>query len=238
MAHELGRPSTSTRASPDQLVTVADGLSIHPRDSWGADLDPRGALVAEQVEFLLVHHTATSNQVDDPRSLIRKVYAFHTGPRKRWADVAYNFFVAADGSVWEGRAGSLAGPVRADATGGNQGFSQLVCLIGNHVDVAPTTAAQASLVTTLAWLADRHGLGVHADSSATFVSRGSDKFRVGTIITTPTISAHRDVTFTACPGDAAVALLPRWRRDVYDIVSAGWEIDGLQRANRVSLRAP
>ena len=174
----------------------------------------------------------------DPRSLIRSVFAFHTGPQKLWADVAYNFFVAPDGSVWEGRAGSLAGAVRADATGGNQGFSQLVCLLGNHVEVAPTAAAQASLVATLAWLAARHGLGVHADSSATFVSRGSNKFRAGTAITTPTISAHRDVTYTACPGDAVVALLPRWRRDVYDIVSAGWEKDGLQRADRTSLRAP
>ena len=70
--------------------------------------------------------------------IMRGAYDLHTGPDKGWPDVAYNFFVAPDGSVWEGRAGSLDGPVTADATGGNQGYSQLVCLLGNHVDVPPT----------------------------------------------------------------------------------------------------
>jgi hypothetical protein len=67
--------------------------------------------------------------------------------------VAYNFFVGPDGTVWEGRAGSLNGPVIADATGGNQGFSQLVCLLGNFESTPPTAAAQDSLVRLLAHLA-------------------------------------------------------------------------------------
>lgn len=225
-------------ARGDNLVTVADGLSIHPRADWGADLAPKWAMGAEDVKFLLVHHTASSNNVPDPRSVIRGVYAFHTSAAKRWPDVVYNFFVAPDGSVWEGRAGSLGGPVIADATGGNQGFSQLVCLIGNHVDVPPTAAAQDSLVKTLAWLAGRHSLNTYPDGATTFVSRGSNKFRAGTTITTPIISAHRDVTFTACPGDAAVAQLPEWRSRVFDTLSDTWEIGGTQRANRLQFQAP
>ena len=192
----------------------------------------------EDVRFLLVHHSATSNNVPDPRSLIRGVYAFHTSSAKGWPDVAYNFFVAPDGSVWEGRAGSLDGPVTADATGGNQGYAQLVCLLGNHVDVAPTGAAQTSLVRTLAWMAGRFSLNTYADASTTFVSRGSNKFPAGQTITTPIVSAHRDVTYTACPGDAAVALLPEWRRRVHTTLAATWTTDGLQRADRVRFRAP
>ena len=46
--------------------------------------------------------------------------------------------------------GTVAGPVTADATGGNQGYSQLVCLLGNYVDVAPSAAAQTSLYLELA----------------------------------------------------------------------------------------
>jgi hypothetical protein len=222
----------------ENLVTVADGLSIHPRSDWGADLAPKWAMGAEDVKFLLVHHTASSNNVPNPRSVIRGVYAFHTSAAKRWPDVVYNFFVAPDGSVWEGRAGSLDGPVIADASGGNQGFSQLVCLIGNHVDVPPTAAAQDSLVKTLAWLAGRHSLNTYANGATTFISRGSNKFRAGATITTPIISAHRDVTFTACPGDAAVAKLPEWRRRVFHTLSATWETDGLQRADRVQFQAP
>jgi hypothetical protein len=220
------------------LVEVAAGLSIHPRADWGADLPPRRAMPREDVRLLLVHHSATSNDVPDPRSLIRGIYAFHTSSAKGWPDVAYNFFVAPDGSVWEGRAGSLDGPVTADATGGNQGYSQLVCLLGNHVDVPPTAAAQTSLTRTLAWMAGRFSLNTYADASTTFVSRGSNKFPAGTTITTPIVSAHRDVTFTACPGDAAVALLPEWRRRVHNTLAATWKVDGLQRADRARFRAP
>jgi len=245
--HFIGGSASATTTPPtshgpsagrDSLVEVAAGLSIHPRNDWGADLPPKWAMRPEDVRFLLVHHSATSNNVPDPRSLIRGIYAFHTSSTKGWPDVAYNFFVAPDGSVWEGRAGSLDGPVTADATGGNQGYSQLVCLLGNHVDVAPTVAAQTSLTRTLAWMAGRFSLNTYADASTTFVSRGSNKFPAGQTITTPIISAHRDVTFTACPGDAAVALLPDWRRRVHTTLAATWETDGLQRADRVRFRAP
>ncbi|MEM8745634.1 MAG: N-acetylmuramoyl-L-alanine amidase [Actinomycetota bacterium] len=217
---------------------VISGLRIRPRDDWGADLPPCAAMGAEDVRFLLVHHTASPNTFTDPVPVMRDVYAFHTGRSKGWPDVAYNFFVGPDGSVWEGRAGSLAGPVVADATGGNQGFSQLVCLIGNFVATLPTPAAQESLIRVLAWLTVRHSLGVYRDASARFVSRGSDRFPAGSIIETPIVSPHRAVTFTLCPGDAAIALLPEWRRRVFDEVSATWERDGLQRADRVALEAP
>ena len=220
------------------LVTVADGLTVHPRSAWGADLPPKGPIGPEDVRFLLVHHSASEFGTSNPTVAIRSIYSFHTGAQKRWADVAYNFFVAPDGSVWEGRAGSLDGPVEASATGGNQGYSQLVCLLGNHVVTPPTAAAQTSLVRLLAWLADRYDLGVHRGAEATFVSRGSNKFPAGRTITTPIISPHRAVTFTACPGDAAVALLPEWRRRVHDTLAATWTRTGLQPGDRLRLERP
>lgn len=226
-----GSPATGAR-------NVAEGLDVIPRAAWGDDLPPTGPLRSEDVRFLLVHHTASTFLLDDPRRVIRSVYAFHTGPQKRWPDVAYNFFVAPDGSVWEGRAGSLDEAVEADATGGNQGFAQLVCLIGDHSLTPPSTVAQDALVRTLAWLADRHRLGVHRGATARFVSRGSNRYPAGTPVATPVISPHRAVTFTACPGDAAVALLPTWRRRVFDILASTWVTDGLQRAERLGLDRP
>jgi hypothetical protein len=216
-----GRASTS--ASPSQLppveartaVEVAPGLRIHPRESWGADLPPRGAMGPETVQFLLVHHTASSNVVPDPREVIRQTYAFQTGPSKRWPDICYHFMIGPDGSVWETRAGSLDGPVVADATGGNQGFAQLVCLIGDFTAAAPTPAAQDSLMRTLLFLADRYRIDTDPSATTTFVSRGSNKFRAGVPVTTATISGHRDVTFTACPGDLGYTLLDGWRATVH-----------------------
>jgi len=161
-----------------------------------------------------VHHTASSNAYDDPRPVIQSAYDFHTSTAKNWGDVANHFFVARDGSVWEGRAGSLDGPVVADATGGNQDWAQLVCLIGNHVDQPPTAEAQYSLVTVLEWLTWRYRLDTDPWATVDDASRESNRFAAGTLATTPVISGHRDATYTACPGDTADDLLSQWRRQV------------------------
>jgi hypothetical protein len=121
--------------------------------------------------------------------------------------VAYNFFVDRFGRVWEGRAGSVDGPVIGDATGGNQGFSQLVCLIGNFVADPPTPEAVEALTGVLAWLGRREGVDVTPGAMASFTSRGSNRWPAGATVETTTIAGHRDMSQTACPGDAAYALV-------------------------------
>ncbi len=137
-------------------VEILPGLSIYPRDAWGATLPPKGPIEVETPQFLLVHHTASSNSYASAASLIQATYSFHTSSAKGWNDVCYEFFIGRDGDVWEGRAGALTGPVVADATGGSQGFAQLICLLGDFTTQLPTAAAQASLVNVLAWLAGRY----------------------------------------------------------------------------------
>lgn len=196
-------------------IQVADRLRIHPRNDWGSDLPPKGPMGAEDVRFLLVHHTASANNAPDPRAVIRQTYAYQTGPAKLWPDVCYHFMIGPDGSIWEARAGSLAGPVVADATGGNQGFAQLICLIGNFVSEVPTTAAQESLMRLLIFLADRYQIDTDPNATVSFISRGSNRYPTGVPITTSTVSGHRDCSATACPGDVGYSLLPRWRSRVH-----------------------
>jgi N-acetylmuramoyl-L-alanine amidase len=194
-----------------QPVEVFAGLSIYPRDAWGADLPPVGPIEVERPQFLLVHHTASSNAYRSAVSLIQATYAFHTSSAKGWSDVCYEFFIGRDGDVWEGRAGALTGPVVADATGGSQGFAQLICLLGDFTSQLPTDAAMRSLVKVLAWLSDRYVIDIGADVTTSFVSRGSQRWPAGTPVTTNTISGHRDMSFTSCPGDALYPLLPEIR---------------------------
>lgn len=184
-------------------VEVLPGLKIYPRDAWGAALPAKGPILPETPRFLLVHHTASPNDYANPIDVIRTTYRWHTSndPSKGWPDVAYEFFVGRDGDVWEGRTGALAGPVMASATGGSQGFAQLVCLLGDFTHVMPTAAAQASLVKVLAWQADRLGIDTRPGATTTFVSRGSQRWPAGTRVTTRTIAGHRDMSFTGCPGD-------------------------------------
>ncbi|WP_158412217.1 peptidoglycan recognition protein family protein [Ilumatobacter nonamiensis] len=176
-------------------------MTIQPRAVWaGDDRPPVGELRGEDVRFLLVHHTASANGAD-PIGTMRGVYDFHTSVEKGWPDVAYNFFIDQNGEVYEARAGSLAGPVEASATGGSQGYAQLVCLLGDFTAQNPTAPALASLNATLAWLADRYSIDTSDGAQTTFVSRGSNRWPEGSAVTASTISGHRDMSQTACPGD-------------------------------------
>ena len=184
-------------------------LQVHPRSDWGANLPPGPLQPEPDVRFLLVHHTAGSNDYaeSEVRAQIRQVFQYHTGPDKGWSDVCYNFFVDRYGGVWEGRAGSLAGPVMADATGGSQGFAQLVCLLGIFVVDEPTQPMVDSTIAALAFLADRYSVDTSAGAEVHFISRGSNKWPAGTAVTARTISGHRDMSATECPGQKVYDLL-------------------------------
>jgi hypothetical protein len=234
-ARAVGTTQDAPRVLPLQ---VAPDLFVLPRDSWGADLPPRGDIAAEAVQFLLVHHTASSNRypVGGSVEVLRQTYAFHTSSSKGWADVCYEFFVDHDGVVYEGRSGALAGPVSADATGGSQGFAQLVCLIGDFSVAEPTAAMTTSLTKVLAWLAERYGIDTRPGATTTFVSRGSQRYPAGETVTTSTIAGHRDMSYTACPGDTVYFGLDQLRIQVH-AQRAAWK-GATWQAQRLGLRSP
>ena len=208
--HVLSRRQFITTASGLALAATTLGLgspraaaiSIRPRSSWAIDRPPKGLLQSEDVRFLIVHHSASRNghtSADAP-AILRSFYDYHTGPEKGWNDIAYNFLIDSGGGIWEGRAGSLDGPVAGDATGGNQGFAQLACVIGDYNKAEPSSASLSSLVSLLAWLADRDAIATVPGSEVTFTSRGSNKWPAGSSVTTPTITGHRTMSQTTCPG--------------------------------------
>lgn len=199
------------RVSPLTAVRVAPGAPpIVPRSSWGGDLAPKGPIPAEDVRFLLVHHTlepGSDYEADEVPRLLRGIYDFHTGSQKKWPDLAYNFFVDRFGTIYEGRTGSLAGPVAGSATGGNQGFSQLCCFLGDFTAAPPPAPALDAMFGLLAWLADRYGVDTQPGATVSFVSRGSNRWPAGADVVAPTIAGHRQMSQTECPGDACFRLV-------------------------------
>jgi len=197
----LGATAAVSLVGP-ALALQAEGLTINPRSSWGSAHPPKGPLETEDVRFLIVHHSASRNGhvAADVPWILRSWFDFHTGPDRGWNDIAYNFIVDSEGGIWEGREGSIAGAIRGDATGGNQGYSQLVCVIGNFDSAAPTSAALDSLVRVMAWLADKHGIATSPGSTTSFTSLGSSRWPAGTQLNPSTIVGHRDMSATSCPG--------------------------------------
>jgi N-acetylmuramoyl-L-alanine amidase len=194
------------------------GVTVNPRSAWipAKQPTPTGMRVESAVKVLLVHHSDSPNTykaVAVP-GLLRGFLGFHTGPEKKWPDVAYNFFVDRFGGVWEGRAGSLDGPVAGSATGGNQGFSQLVCLVGTFQKDAPPPAMLDSLERLLAGLSSHYSMSADPEATTTFVSLGSNRWPAGKTVTTRSIEGHRAMSQTTCPGDAGFATLPSVRTAV------------------------
>ncbi|HJQ96175.1 MAG TPA: N-acetylmuramoyl-L-alanine amidase [Acidimicrobiia bacterium] len=193
------------RALPIQPTQATKyGIEIIPRAEWAVDRPPLDELPSEDVRFLLVHHSASSNGYSESSvvGILQGFYDFHTSAEKGWPDIAYNFLIDRYGRIWEGRTGSIDGAVAADATGGNQGSSQLACLIGDFTEELPTEAALIALTRLLGWMADRFGVSTEQGATVTFTSRGSNRWPAGVEVTTPTIAGHRDMSLTSCPGDA------------------------------------
>lgn len=193
-------------------VPIGGGHSIIRRESWGGDLTPRGPLSAEErsdVRFFLVHHSATPNGYTEDRAIeyLRSFYRYHTSPAKGWADIAYNFLVDAYGRIFEGRTGSIGEPIRGDATGGSQGFALLCCFVGDHSVEPPTREAVAGMAALLAWLAPQYNIDTSPGAKAEFESRGSNLHPRGKSVETSTITGHRQMSRTTCPGNAANAIV-------------------------------
>jgi hypothetical protein len=204
---------TTTTAATASVPSASDRatLDIRPRRDWDGGRGPIERLPLEaggDVRYLTIHHSASSNiySADDVPGIIHSFFDSHINT-KGWPDVAYNFFVDRYGKAWEGRTGSLTGPVIPDATGGYQGYSQLCCLIGDHQRERPTDAALGTLGRLLAELATRYEIDTRPNASTTFVSRGSNLWPQGKLVSTPTIVGHRDMSRTLCPGDTCYSLI-------------------------------
>ncbi|MFZ1541739.1 MAG: N-acetylmuramoyl-L-alanine amidase [Candidatus Microthrix parvicella] len=197
-----------TNVAASQGAMVQEGApmpAIRLRSEWGGDLQPTKPIETETPKYLLIHHTSepgSDYEEGEVAGILRSIFGFHTGSDKAWADVAYNFFVDKYGGIWEGRTGSVVGPVRGSATGGNQGYSQLCCFLGDFELEPPPQAAVNSMLSLLSWLAGRYKIDMTPGATATFVSLGSNKHPKGKEVTTETISTHRQMSETTCPGTA------------------------------------
>lgn len=206
------------------VASASDGPRIVTRAEWGADESYKSTSggckrVFYPLQQLFVHHTAGSNGDSDPYATMRAVYAYHTGSRG-WCDIGYNFVVAQDGTVFEGRWARNYAPwephnsedpagnavAGAHVSGYNSG-SVGVSLMGNFMNYSLPKVQRAALVDLLAYEAGRHDL----DPLATHTYRNPD---TGTTRSLPVIAGHRDAGQTSCPGDRVYSNLGAIRQEV------------------------
>lgn len=163
----------------DYTPTIGDGtIDIKSRSYWGAQpVRPSGLtgyLSRYAVRQIVVHHSATSNSIDDITA-IRGAQSWHL--QQDWGDIGYHIIIGRSGVIMAGRSMEQIGahakmPANAHSIG--------VCLLGNYEGVIPPKAQMDSLINTLVYLSKRFN------------------------ISASNIIGHRDApnNSTTCPGSA------------------------------------
>ena len=204
-ANEYNRPEQTESCPCPQPAYVS-------RVQWncpqGQGMAP-GVVTNPAVTHLIVHHSAGGNTSTNWNAVVLSIWNFHTGTNG-YSDIGYNWLVAPDGTLYEGRGSnsSTANVQGAHFCGFNQA-TMGTCMIGTYTLVDVTLAARAKLTQILAWKSCQAaippiGTALHA-SSGVVLNR---------------ISGHRDGCATDCPGTTFYGTLPQLRNVVDAYVSA------------------
>lgn len=146
----------------------------------------------KKVSKFVIHHTATTANLENPEQAIRDIYYYHAITRG-WGDIGYNYIVDQDGKIYEGRYGG-EGVIGAHSGPGNHG-SIGIAVLGNFQDKPVSEKIINGLSDFINAKAKIHNIKVD----------GSSKFR-GEI--KDNVLGHRDIMSTQCPGEFLYAKLP------------------------------
>ncbi|MGK5543996.1 N-acetylmuramoyl-L-alanine amidase [Streptomyces sp. URMC 127] len=192
----------------DRPGTADGGRYVGPRPrivtraGWGADesLRESGFVYTGAVRAAFVHHTASGNRYScsQSASVIRGIYRYHV-VSSGWRDLGYNFLIDKCGTIYEGRSGGVARPVKGAHTLGFNSNSMGIAVLGTYGTTNPSTAAVDAVADLTAW---KLGLfGANPAGTTSLVSGGGNLYKKGTKVRLKVISGHRDGFSTECPGD-------------------------------------
>jgi peptidoglycan hydrolase-like amidase len=167
--------------------------AIISRAAWGADESwMTWAPEKATPQVMVVHHSAGSDGGNDPAAVVRGIYHYHA-VTLGWGDIGYNFLIDSQGHIYEGRAGG-DDTIGGHTTGYNTG-SIGIALLGTYESMVATPAAENALVNLAGYLAAKYDLDPSVTKS--FIDKQI-----------PTLSGHRDLTQTLCPGTTEHSRLP------------------------------
>lgn len=242
VAAGLWTPTAAAAHSTEETTVVRP--RYRNRVAWGAREELRlgedgGAgygLSFFPVQLITIHHTASWSPRSDQDAvgLVQAIYREHV--QRHYGDIGYHLLIDPYGTVYEGRySGGTSFPIYDNFPGwsvdrpravnaahlynynaGNVGVALMGdCTSGNAV----TWDAWDALVATVAHLALNAGLDPLGTTPYTNPISG-----VSQVL--PTITCHREVAQTLCPGDAMVGWMPDLRIEVADmmnhITADGW----------------
>jgi hypothetical protein len=191
--------------------------------------------IAGNAEYVVVHHTAGSNDYSpaDSAALIRGIYHHHVR-NNGWCDIGYNFLVDKYGQTFEGRYGGIYHAVVGGHAGGFNTGSIGVSVLGDLTSVPLSGAAYDALVSLLAFKMGHHGIDPNGTADVKTQAFPSSRFAAGQMIKVQAVTPHGDLSKTSCPArlrdripslrSAVAARIAGADRDVR--LAADWNGDG------------
>ena len=166
---------------------------------------------AGTVSAVFIHHTGHPNTYtcDEVPDMLKALQVEHVHGQG-WDDIGYNFLVDRCGTIYEGRSGSVARPVRGSHTEGFNVGTVGIAAVGSY---GPGETVPQALLTGIARVA-AWKLRPQADPRGTVrltSTANGTRYRKGQRVELPVISGHRDGHRTRCPGDALYKRLPEIR---------------------------
>jgi len=179
-------------------MSQMNGVSILSTKEWGA-ITQHGELLETTPTKIILHHMFTPNppnniSKDDVTRLAKECQTWHFG--RGWVDTGQHFTISCDGTIMEGRHGSLDALVKGKCVSGahceGQNYNWGIELEGDHRSEYITNQQEASLINLCALLCEKCKI----DSSR--------------------IYGHSNFNNTNCPGTAILKKISEIQQRVHD----------------------
>ncbi|UCH14776.1 MAG: N-acetylmuramoyl-L-alanine amidase [Bacteroidales bacterium] len=164
--------------------------------------EPDYERIIHNVRNIIIHHSATSNDLTDYTNVVRNIYLSHTQVNG-WSDIGYNYVIAQDGTIYKGRdpgiyeQDNVMGAHFCSSNSGTMG----ICLLGNYVNIYPAQESLYALINLLTWKTGKDSLNPYGTSSHPL----NPDLNI--------IAGHRDGCSTLCPGDSIYEMLGFTRQE-------------------------
>lgn len=163
----LSAISCADQPKPELENAAAGSVVMLPRVTWDKSGEAPAGLkphTGGKITNIVIHHTETPNEAAEKApGRIESIRNWHTkGRATPWKDIAYHYFIAPDGKIYEGRNSSFqtdtgaAYPLDGTLT---------VSLLGDYRNSLPTPAALDALVYFIRSKRAEHGLNASAIST-------------------------------------------------------------------------
>jgi len=160
---------------------------IVTRAEWGAKPAKRASGSTGPVSYIIIHHTdtPTCDDIASCKPRLQSIQQYHLTRPGDWNDIAYNFLIGGDGTIYEGRGWGKVG----SHTLNYNSKGHAITFIGNFDKVSPSAQA-------LQAAKDLIRCGV----------------QLGKVKSDYKLIGHRDVAATSCPGLKLYGDIKTWPR--------------------------